>query len=242
VLPRKDAWAKHPLCCDLPQLPREIRIREDREGKDSNCPIPSGKLPSRSELVKGLAEKRRLREDGGENVSWMKIAPFSAWLHGHQFRGVSIPKRSEKDFQYGMDVPCGAKLVHLSPLVFSTLHCRWKEKYKRTASSKFVEGRKPTLSDGQWRCQDATVKCSTIQCGFLYILARCGCNLSRAAFPMKTRENKKERLRVAEGCDSLFVSPEERVEANLFTLVGHMGRVCCWHHPEGRHLYSDSVV
>lgn len=34
VLPRKDAWAKHPLCCDLPQLPREIRIREDREGKD----------------------------------------------------------------------------------------------------------------------------------------------------------------------------------------------------------------
>ena len=113
MLPRKDAWAKHPLCCELP---REIRIRE---GKDSNCPIPSGKLPSRSELVKGLAEKRRLREDGGENVSWMKIAPFSAWLHGHQFRGVSIPKRSEKDFQYGLDVPCGAKLVHLSPLVFS---------------------------------------------------------------------------------------------------------------------------
>ena len=64
VLPRKDAWAKHPLCCELP---REIRIRE---GKDGNCPIPSGKLPSRSELVKGLAEKRRLREDGGENVGF----------------------------------------------------------------------------------------------------------------------------------------------------------------------------
>jgi hypothetical protein len=67
VLPRKDAWAKHPLCCELP---REIRIRE---GKDSNCPIPSGKLPSRSELVKGLAEKRRLREDGGEKLDYLPL-------------------------------------------------------------------------------------------------------------------------------------------------------------------------
>eukprot|EP00435_Cladocopium_sp_Y103_P044663 s1168_g12.t1 len=68
VLPRKDAWANHPLCCELPREIRKV------EGKDSNCPIPR-KLPSRSELVKG---------------QWQKLS-----------------------------------------------------KYKRTASSKFVEGRKP---------------------------------------------------------------------------------------------------
>ena len=61
--------------------------------------------------------------------------------------------------------PSGTKFLHLCRCWLCWL-CRWKEKYKRTASSKFVEGRKPTLSiDGERRCQDVVnVTCSTIQC------------------------------------------------------------------------------
>ena len=165
---------------------------------------------------------------------------------------------TEKDFQYGMDVPCGAKLVHLSPLVFSTLHCRWKEKYKRTASSKFVEGRKPTLSDGQWRCQDATVKSSTIQCGFLYILARCGCNLFCESSLSHENTWKQKGTHICHISNTKQWGGEARGLLKNATLCSSRLRkewkqICLpwsdtWEESAAgiirkeRHLYSDSVV
>ena len=128
VLPCKEAWAKHPLCCEFP---REIRS-PGSQGKDGNCPILR-RLPSRSELVKGL-----------------KKCCCRLGMAIHSL--ISIPDRSLK---YGMDlwiIDVGLNMC-TSPGCFLDLALP-KEKYKRTASSKFVEGRKPILGIDGHRCQD----------------------------------------------------------------------------------------
>lgn len=106
VLPRKETWSCHPLCCDLPQ---EVRI----EGRGSEC---ASILPRR-DLVMGQKCGR-------------------AWDMVPLWRSMR-PWRS----------PCVSLFEHrgLCPSPMLAQCCECKEKYQRTASSKFAEGRKPTL-------------------------------------------------------------------------------------------------